>query len=67
MAAKAGDQQYAQLLRKMCVLPESTLRFSPAQLHIDILGSYQKQGWGRKLIETAVEFLRSEGIDGVGW
>ncbi|KAJ7037529.1 acyl-CoA N-acyltransferase [Mycena alexandri] len=60
-----ADQHYTQLLRKMRVLPETTLAFAPAHLHIDILGSHQKQGWGRKLIETAVEYLRCEGVDGV--
>ncbi|KAJ7785730.1 hypothetical protein B0H16DRAFT_1753582 [Mycena metata] len=61
IAVKPADQHYTQLLQKMRVLPETTLAFAPAHLHIDILGGYQKQGWGRKLIETAVEYLRCEG------
>jgi GNAT superfamily N-acetyltransferase len=36
-----------------------------AHLHNDILESHQKQGWARKPIERAVEYLRGEGIDGV--
>ncbi|KAJ7151562.1 acyl-CoA N-acyltransferase [Mycena filopes] len=65
IAVKPADQHYAQLLRKMRVLPESTLGFADAHLHIDILGSYQKQGWGRRLIETAVEYLSRPSVDGV--
>ncbi|KAJ7609670.1 acyl-CoA N-acyltransferase [Mycena rosella] len=61
---KPADQHYAKLLRKFHVLPDTTLAFSPAHLHIDILGSYQV-GWGRKLIQTAVEYLSGEGIDGI--
>ncbi|KAJ7456458.1 acyl-CoA N-acyltransferase [Mycena latifolia] len=65
LMVKPADQHYANLLQKMRILPDTTLAFSPAHLHIDILGSYQKQGWGRKLIQTAVEYLIGEGIDGV--
>ncbi|KAJ7748492.1 acyl-CoA N-acyltransferase [Mycena maculata] len=65
IAVKPADKHYAQLLRKFRVLPDTTLAFAPAHLHIDILGSYQKQGWGRRLIQTAVEYLRNKGIDGL--
>ncbi|KAJ7139549.1 acyl-CoA N-acyltransferase [Mycena epipterygia] len=53
------------VVAEMRILPATTTAFSPAHLHIDILASYQKQGWGRKLIQMAVEYLRGQGIDGV--
>ncbi|KAJ7275580.1 acyl-CoA N-acyltransferase [Mycena haematopus] len=64
-AVKPADQHYTRLLQKMRVLPETTLAFSPAHLHIDILESHQRQGWGRKLIQTAVQYLAAEGADAV--
>ncbi|KAF8165219.1 acyl-CoA N-acyltransferase [Crassisporium funariophilum] len=62
---KSGDVQYANLLRNMHTASDANVAFSPAHLHIDILEKYQKQGWGRKLIASAVEFLIGEGIQGV--
>lgn len=37
----------------------------PAHFHIDILPEYQRQGWGRKLIEKMCEALRDAGSKGV--
>ncbi len=37
----------------------------PAHLHIDLLPELQGQGWGRRLIETLVEVLRTRGVSGV--
>ncbi|KAK7064705.1 hypothetical protein R3P38DRAFT_2826048 [Favolaschia claudopus] len=61
VAVKPADQFYTQLLANFRTLPKTTLEFSRAHLHIDILGSHQKQGWGRKLVQRAVEYLRGEG------
>lgn len=37
----------------------------PAHLHIDLLPSLQGQGWGRRLIETAISTLRDRGVPGL--
>lgn len=37
----------------------------PAHFHVDILPSHQRQGWGRKLIETMLAALKAEGAVGV--
>ena len=37
----------------------------PAHLHIDILPEYQARGWGRKLIEMAMQYLVVQEIGGV--
>jgi ribosomal protein S18 acetylase RimI-like enzyme len=34
-------------------------------LHIKILPSHQRQGWGRKLIQTFLEAVKKEGCTGV--
>ncbi|KAJ7094632.1 acyl-CoA N-acyltransferase [Mycena belliarum] len=59
------DKKYANLLRKMHTAPDANIAFSPAHLHINILEDYQGQGWGRKLIQTAVDYLKEEGIEAV--
>ncbi|KAH9482378.1 Metal homeostatis protein BSD2 [Psilocybe cubensis] len=62
---KPADIHYAKLLHNMHTAPDANIAFSPAHLHIDILEDYQKQGWGRKLIATAVRFLAEQGLEGV--
>jgi ribosomal protein S18 acetylase RimI-like enzyme len=37
----------------------------PAHLHIDILGPWQGQGWGRRLMERFLESLRAGGVPAV--
>lgn len=37
----------------------------PAHLHIDILSTYQKQGWGQRLIAALFQKLLSDGIVGI--
>lgn len=37
----------------------------PAHLHIDLLPRLQRQGWGRRLIETFADALRDRGVPGL--
>ncbi|KAH8830464.1 acyl-CoA N-acyltransferase [Flagelloscypha sp. PMI_526] len=62
---KEADVKYAKFLENMFVASDACISFAPAHMHIDILEEYQRQGWGRKLIERGVEFLKSEGVNGV--
>lgn len=39
----------------------------PSHLHIDLLPSVQARGWGRRLLDTVFESLRSAGSPGVHW
>ena len=64
-ATKAGDIQYAELLRRMPVASDLNISLSPAHLHINILPDYQKKGWGTRLVATAIEFLQDERVPGV--
>ncbi|THV08406.1 acyl-CoA N-acyltransferase [Dendrothele bispora CBS 962.96] len=66
MAVKPADERYMKLLRNMHVASEANMAFAAAHLHIDILPEYQKQGWGRKLIATAIEYLKGEQVEGNG-
>ena len=45
------------------LLPE--LERYPAHLHIDILPAYQRQGWGRALMNALIGALRARGVPGV--
>lgn len=63
----------AHLLYEACHKTEESLNSEmpelwekwPAHFHIDILPSHQRQGWGRKMIETMLTALRAEGAQGV--
>jgi len=61
-ATKPGDIHYTKLLRNMHTAPDANVAFSPAHLHVDIVEKYQRQGWGKKLIRHAAEFLLAEGV-----
>jgi ribosomal protein S18 acetylase RimI-like enzyme len=39
----------------------------PSHLHIDLLPGAQRQGWGRRLLETLYDALRADGSTGVHW
>ncbi|KAF9055476.1 acyl-CoA N-acyltransferase [Hymenopellis radicata] len=65
LAKKPADERYMNLLRNMHTAPDVNIAFSKAHLHIDILPKYQGKGWGRKLIEAAVEYLKSINVAGV--
>jgi len=60
---REGDKKYAALLRKMHTAPDANIAFSPAHMHINIVDGYRGQGWGRKMIQTAVDYLKGEGIN----
>ncbi|KAJ7228523.1 acyl-CoA N-acyltransferase [Mycena pura] len=60
-----ADKRYANMLRNMHTAEDANIAFSPAHLHINILEEYRGQGWGRKLIQTAVDYLKGEGVVGV--
>ncbi|TRM67663.1 acyl-CoA N-acyltransferase [Schizophyllum amplum] len=62
---RPADVKYAHLLQNMFTASEACMGFAPAHLHINILDAYQDKGWGRRLIERAVEHLKGEGIEGV--
>ncbi|KAF5322094.1 hypothetical protein D9619_000813 [Psilocybe cf. subviscida] len=64
-ATKPGDIHYSKLLREMNTATDSSVAFSPAHLHINLLDNHQRKGWGRRLIGAAVEYLKGEGLEAV--
>ncbi|KAI0921249.1 hypothetical protein AcV5_001097 [Taiwanofungus camphoratus] len=61
---KAADARYVRMLHSPPHAADESVAFSPAHLHIDILADYQRQGWGRRLIARAVQYLKEEkGLD----
>ncbi|KAJ7590828.1 acyl-CoA N-acyltransferase [Mycena floridula] len=65
-AVRPADKRYMELLRNMHVAPEANIKYAAAHLHIDILAEYQRKGWGRKLMETAINHLAAEQVEGSG-
>ncbi|KAI5123438.1 hypothetical protein M0805_006143 [Coniferiporia weirii] len=55
-----ADKRFISLLHAPAAAPEACVAFSPVHLHIDILPEGQRQGWGRRLIDAAVTYLRDE-------
>lgn len=47
------------------IAPEDNLVDYPAHLHIDILPIGQKQGYGRKLMQSLIDALRAKDVKGV--
>lgn len=66
LAKKPADERYMKLFANMHTAPDANIAFAAAHLHIDILEAYQGRGWGRKLITTAIEYLRGENVEGGG-
>ncbi|KIJ20283.1 hypothetical protein PAXINDRAFT_67101 [Paxillus involutus ATCC 200175] len=59
------DRRYIKTLNNFPPASEAQIAFSPAHLHIDILESHQRKGWGRRLIGTAIRHLKGKGLKGV--
>jgi len=66
IAKKPGDVLYTSLFRKMHTASDASINFSAAHLHINVLPAYQGQGWGRKLVAKAIEYLKEENVEGNG-
>ncbi|KAH8118369.1 acyl-CoA N-acyltransferase [Phellopilus nigrolimitatus] len=63
-----ADSAYKLLLKDAdkAIYIHSARAGAGARRHIDILPEYQRQGWGRRLIDTTVSFLRDEkGLEGL--
>ncbi|KAH7100713.1 acyl-CoA N-acyltransferase [Auriculariales sp. MPI-PUGE-AT-0066] len=59
-----ADKTYLKMLHAPPRAQEAVVQFAPAHIHINILPSHQRQGWGRKLIVHAARHLKSaHGLD----
>lgn len=60
------DRYYIGLLHAPNTAPDACVAFSPAHMHIDVLPAYQRRGWGRRLVGTALKYLREDaGLKGL--
>jgi ribosomal protein S18 acetylase RimI-like enzyme len=66
LAVKPDDKRYMERFQKAQAAPDADIAFAAAHLHINILEKYQRQGWGRKLITTAIEYLKGQNVEGAG-
>ncbi|KAG1755556.1 acyl-CoA N-acyltransferase [Suillus lakei] len=64
-ALTTADRTYINTIITIPRASDTTMAFAPAHLHIDILPSHQRQGWGRKLIGRAMENLKANGVKSV--
>ncbi|KAG0709768.1 acyl-CoA N-acyltransferase [Suillus ampliporus] len=64
-ALTAADRTYINTLMAFPRASDAQMTFAPAHLHIDILPSHQRQGWGRRLMGRAIENLKENGIQSV--
>ncbi|KAG2042296.1 acyl-CoA N-acyltransferase [Suillus americanus] len=64
-ALTAADRTYINTIMTFPRANDATMAFAPAHLHIDILPSHQRQGWGRKLISRAMENFKENGVKSV--
>jgi ribosomal protein S18 acetylase RimI-like enzyme len=66
LAAKPEDKRYMDMFQNMATVPDANIAFAAPHLHINILENYQRKGWGRKLIRTAIEYLKGQNVEGAG-
>ncbi|CAE6378006.1 unnamed protein product [Rhizoctonia solani] len=59
--ATERDQGVINRIHKPLIRPQALVDISPAHIHINLLPSAQRQGWGVKLIDQAVKALKAEG------
>ncbi|KZO90502.1 acyl-CoA N-acyltransferase [Calocera viscosa TUFC12733] len=59
------DKWFYRLFANPPRTAEDVTSLYPSHLHIDILPSYQRSGWGRKMVDTVVRHLSSRGYRGV--
>jgi ribosomal protein S18 acetylase RimI-like enzyme len=64
-ALTAADGTYINTIMSFPRASDAMVAFAPAHLHIDILPSHQRQGWGRKLIARAMDNLKENGVKSV--
>jgi ribosomal protein S18 acetylase RimI-like enzyme len=65
-AKRKADVRYCERLRDPHIASEAAIAFASAHMHINVLEAYQRKGWGKRLIGTAVGYLRGEDIRGDG-
>lgn len=63
---KEADTRYVKLLHAPESAPQACIDFSPAHMHIDLLPEVQRRGWGKRLVDVAVRYMRGLYYDADG-
>ncbi|QRV78694.1 GNAT family acetyltransferase [Ceratobasidium sp. AG-Ba] len=63
--ATAQDQRVIGRIHNPMIRPQGLVDIVPAHMHINILPQAQRQGWGVRLIDTGIEYLKDRGQDGL--
>jgi len=61
----AADKKYIKTIMAFPRAGDAEIAFAHAHLHINLLPSHQRQGWGRRLIGRAVEHLKENDVHSV--
>ncbi|KAJ4490414.1 hypothetical protein J3R30DRAFT_3421427 [Lentinula aciculospora] len=64
LAQKPADKEFMELFRHMHSKSDARVAYGAANMHINMLEPYQRQGWGSKLIGKMVETLRLQDPNG---
>ncbi|GJJ06205.1 hypothetical protein Clacol_000394 [Clathrus columnatus] len=60
-----ADNRLIEVIHSPYIDPLEIIEPYPAHIHIDILPSHQRKGYGHKLMASAVDYLRSKGHTGL--
>ncbi|KAG9076814.1 hypothetical protein FRC06_009308 [Ceratobasidium sp. 370] len=63
--ATAQDQRVINRIHNPLIRPQGLVDITPAHIHINILPQAQRQGWGIRLIDKAVGYLKELGQNGL--
>ncbi|KAG9118331.1 hypothetical protein FRC07_007209, partial [Ceratobasidium sp. 392] len=63
--ATSQDQRVINRIHNPLIRPQGLVDITPAHIHINILPQAQRQGWGIKLIDKAVQYLKDLGQNGL--
>lgn len=61
------DDLLVHLIHHRSVPDAALVAAYPSHLHIDLLPVAQRQGWGRRMLDTLFDSLRAAGSNGVHW
>ncbi|KAJ3716640.1 acyl-CoA N-acyltransferase [Lentinula raphanica] len=64
LAKKPADKEFMEFFSNPHGKSDARVSYGAANMHINMLEPYQRQGWGSKLIGKIVEALRKEDPDG---
>ncbi|KAL4076103.1 acyl-CoA N-acyltransferase [Scleroderma yunnanense] len=62
---KDADWRYIDTIMNFPLASDAQIRFSPAHLHLNVLPSHQRKGYGRQLIKRVIQHLDEQCTNGI--